>query len=94
MKSLKEFNHIFKNRGITKSITGFLPIDENFKNRHEEIVHFITAINPSNYIILDDDKSLNGLDRTYKQYLVSTELTVGFDNQKYSEAILLLNKLK
>ena len=90
VKTLDEFNNIFKNRKIRKSITGFVPVYENIKNRKEEVERFINERKLENYIILDDDKSLNELNFEMKKNLVLTELIKGFDQEKLNEAIKLI----
>lgn len=90
-KSLREFNDIFKNRGITGEIAGFLPEYPNCKNRKEEVLAFLKETKPSQFLIIDDDKSLNGLNNEFKKNLISTELTKGFNEEKLEEAI---NKIK
>lgn len=77
VKTRTEFNQIFKNRGINTSITGFLPQYDNCKTRKDEILRFIEEHNISDFLIIDDDKSLNGLEDIHKEKLVLTELQKG-----------------
>lgn len=91
VKSINEFNEIFKNQGIMKEITGFLPQYSNCKNRKEEISNFINEFRLFDFLIVDDDKSLNGLDYKMKERLVLTNLTEGFNNDKLIEAIEIIN---
>ena len=85
-KTLTEFNLIFKNRGVKKEIVGFLPEYDDCKNRKEEVLKFITEFKTSDFLIIDDDKSLNGLENGLKNKLISTELTKGFSSEKLKEA--------
>ncbi|NIK93668.1 hypothetical protein GZ212_16045 [Mangrovimonas sp. CR14] len=87
MKTLTEFNLIFKNRGIDCKISGFLPEYADCKNRKEEIIKFISQRNTSDFLIIDDDKSLNGLENEIKNRLILTELTKGFNSEKLKEAM-------
>jgi len=87
MKTLTEFNLIFKNRGIEKQIVGFLPEYANCRSRKEEVLNFITELKLTDFLIIDDDKSLNGLDSGIKEKLILTELTKGFNSDKLKEAI-------
>jgi len=87
VKTLTEFNLIFKNRGINKEIVGFLPEYADCKNRKEEVLKFIAEFKPSNFLIIDDDKSLNGLESEIKENFILTELTKGFNLEKLNEAI-------
>lgn len=87
VKTLTEFNQIFKNRGIKKEIVGFLPEYTNCKNRKEEILKFIAEYKTYDFLIIDDDKSLNGLESGIKESLILTELTKGLNSEKLKEAI-------
>lgn len=84
VKSLEEFNQIFKNRNIEGEIIGFLPSHKHRLSRREEIEYFIEQRKLVDYLIIDDDKSLNGL--VDKSRLVLTELLVGFNREKLIEA--------
>ncbi|MEP0597811.1 HAD domain-containing protein [Nonlabens ulvanivorans] len=86
VKTLTEFNLIFKNRGIKKEIIGFLPEYANCINRKEEILKFIAEFKVSNFLIIDDDKSLNGLESEIKEKLILTELMKGFNLERLNEA--------
>jgi len=89
VKTLQEFNLIFKNRHISQNIEGFVPQYPNCKNRKEEIIHFLEDYKIDDFLIIDDDKTLYDLDKERKeQHLVSTNLTEGFNNEKLKEAIL------
>ena len=92
VKTLTEFNLIFKNRGINKEIVGFLPEYADCKNRNEEVQKFIAEFKPSDFLIIDDDKSLNGLESGIKEKLILTELTKGFNSEKLKEAVTKINK--
>ncbi len=89
-KKITEFNLIFKNRGINNSIIGFLPEYPNCENRKEEILEFISEYKIVDYLIIDDDKSLNGLDNAIKNKLILTELMNGFNSEKLMEAARLI----
>ena len=91
VKTLTEFNLIFKNRGIKKEIIGFLPKYSDCKNRKEEVLKFIAEFKASDFLIIDDDKSLNGLESEIKKKLILTELTKGFDLEKLKEATEKIN---
>ena len=71
VKTLQEFNLIFKNRHIIQNIEGFVPQYPNCKNRKEEIIKFIEAHKIEFFLIIDDDKILYDLDKNRKeQHLV------------------------
>lgn len=86
VKTLIEFNLIFKNRGIKKEIVGFVPEYEDCKNRKDEVLKFIAEFKELDFLIIDDDKSLNGLECGIKEKLILTELTKGFNSEKLKEA--------
>jgi hypothetical protein len=88
----KEFlNTIFSNRGILTPITDFLPVHSDKKSRKEEVELFLQEKQVTNFLILDDDKSLNGLEECIKSKLILTSYLKGFDKEKLREA---LDKLK
>ncbi len=87
VKTLNEFNIIFRNRGINQDISGFLPKYSTCDNRREEVLKFIDEFNVSNYLIIDDDKSLNSFEDKLKKNLILTELIRGFDINKLNEAL-------
>ncbi len=91
VKTLTEFNLIFENRGIKNEIVGFLPEYADCKNRKEEVLKFIEEFKPSDFLIIDDDKSLNGLESRIKDKLILTELTKGLDSEKLKEAVSKIN---
>jgi len=87
MKSIEEFNLIFANRNIKKPVLGFLPEYTSCANRKEEILRYLDEFKPENYLILDDDKSLNGLDNIIKDRLILTQLMKGFSQEQLKLAI-------
>lgn len=92
VKTLAEFNGIFKSRNIEKEIKGFLPEYQECKTRKDEITRFIEEFKVSNFLIIDDDKSLNGLNENHKKNLILTELQKGFDTEKFELAIEKIKK--
>lgn len=94
VKTLDEFNQIFKNRNITNRIIGFLPICSDCNNRKEEVLNFIETQHIDNYLIIDDDKSLNGLESEFKNKLVLTEMLRGFNKENLEQAIEIINTTK
>jgi hypothetical protein len=89
---LEEFNVLFFNRKIHQPIVGFLP-QLSLKTRREEIEHFILEAKTENYIIIDDDKSLNSLNPEMKNKLVLTDFLIGFSKEKLNESFSILNKI-
>jgi len=92
VKSIEEFNAIFGNRHIKERIKGFLPDYKNCKNRKEEILEFLIEFKPEKYLIIDDDKSLNGLETVIKERLILTEQMKGFNQEQLKLAIEKIEK--
>ncbi|MFD2562637.1 HAD domain-containing protein [Aquimarina rubra] len=85
-KDLKQFQEIFKNRNIKAPLVGFLPGGTLGTERKIEIDTFLDHEPIRNFLIIDDDKSLNGLESDRKQFWVQTELLIGFNAAKLNEA--------
>ena len=90
--SLEDFQGIFERRGIQGRLTGFLSNYPHCTSRKEEILAFLPTIASQGFIILDDDKSLNGLAPSYKKRLVLTSYLQGFKEEQLSLALVILNK--
>ena len=78
--------------GNKKEIKGFLPEYQECNTRKDEIIQFIEEFKISDFLIIDDDKSLNGLNENYKEKLILTELQKGFDTEKFQLAIDKIKK--
>lgn len=80
--SIDEWKSIFKNRGIDIEKIASLP--ENFNNlsRKDEIVNWFN-VNPvdEDFVIIDDDKSLNELPSLLKKNLVQTSSYIGLTDE-------------
>jgi hypothetical protein len=77
--TIQEWKSIFRNRGVEVVSIEKLPESDSYNtNRKEDILRWL-AQRPSidNYIILDDDKSLNDLPSEVKNKLILTQSTVG-----------------
>lgn len=92
-KSLEEFNTIFHNRNIQKALQGFLPGD-GFASRVSEIESFLSHEPIQNFIILDDDQSLQGLPSQWKKCWVNTDPLIGFNHKKLAEALSIIELWK
>ena len=84
-RSLEEFNIIFKNRSIIKDLSGMVPVYFEYIPRIEEFKSFIEDESIKNYLLIDDDGSLEGLDD--KSFWVKTHPLIGFTEEKLFEAI-------
>ena len=72
-----QWEEIFKARGIVANID-VLENNEDNLNRKEEILRWFTKTTTSeSFVILDDDKSLNGLPDYLKNKTIVTSGTVG-----------------
>lgn len=88
VKTLDEFNSIFRRRNIRTAITGFLPEYADCKSRKEEILRFVNESRISDFLVIDDDKSLNAIHNNLNSSLVLTDLTTGFNDEKLKEALM------
>jgi len=80
--SIEEWKSIFKNRGINVEKIKSLP--ENFNNlsRKDEIVNWFNVNNvEDNFVIIDDDKSLNELPDFLKENLIQTSPYIGLTEE-------------
>lgn len=76
--SLNEWKLIFKNRGINLNLIDRLPHNTNYISRKQEIENYLICNNiKNNYIIIDDDKSLNGMPEEIKQRCIITSPLIG-----------------
>ena len=92
--TLKQWIDIFKNRNI--DIERLVSLDKNINNlsRKAEIMNWITLKSlERNFIIIDDDKSLNDLPPDLKKYLVLTSATVGLTHGDAERAKAIKNEL-
>jgi hypothetical protein len=84
--SVDEWKNIFKKRDI--NIENIQCLDQNIQNlsRKDEILRWFNATNSDNqFIIIDDDKSLNSLPDTLKRNLVLTSSYVGLSPQHLAD---------
>ncbi|MFN3641007.1 MAG: HAD domain-containing protein [Flavobacterium sp.] len=90
--TLKEWNNIFKRRNINVNKITRLPKNSNNLNRKDELLHWFSTKNSNEkFIIIDDDKSLNGLPDFLKSKLIQTSCSVGLTESLADEA---LDKIK
>lgn len=88
-KTIEEFNQIFKNRGISQEIKDFLPLNDDFVSRKEEIQVFLKQTKIEDFLIIDDDKTTLGLPDKFKSRLILTEFLNGLS----SENVVLVKAL-
>lgn len=91
--SLDEWKSIFSKRGIVAEID---KLNENVNgyNRKDEIVNWLN-VHPDldDFVIIDDDKSLNDLSDYYKNQLILTSPMIGLNDKAACEAVdILMNR--
>ncbi|MEX0995926.1 MAG: HAD domain-containing protein [Flavobacteriaceae bacterium] len=91
--TLKEWENIFKRRNISVAKIKKLPKNSQLLNRKDELLrHFATKKIPFHFIIIDDDKSLNGLPPLLKDKLIQTSGSVGLTDELADKAIEIIEK--
>lgn len=90
--SIDQWKNIFKNRGIVIKKIKLLPDNSNHASRKDEIINWLNANNPNEeFIIIDDDQSLNELPELLKDHLIQTSSLIGLteDHVEMIKAISL-----
>ena len=94
--SLHKWRDIFRSRGI--SISGITRLTKNdlSLNRKDEILNWYQSKHKPNehFVIIDDDKLLNGLPNGIKENLVLTSSSVGLTDELADNAISILKQGK
>lgn len=86
--SLEAWKNIFSLRGIKVNNIYSLPENKTFLSRKEEIMNWVNASDKlPNFIIIDDDKSLNGLPIFVKKQLIQTNASIGLTADLIDEAL-------
>lgn len=79
--NLDQWKDIFATRGINANIDR-LEDNLTYLNRKEEILRWFSINNDvDDFVIIDDDKSLNGLPSNLKQKLVQTSPMIGLTEE-------------
>ena len=83
---------IFKNRGVMVNKVSRLPENTTNLTRKQELLRWFTTENSTEkFIIIDDDKSLNGLPENLKNRLIQTSGSVGLTDYLADEALGILD---
>lgn len=93
--TIPKWEAIFHKRGIKFDKISILDIELTYSNtRKIEIENWIkhNKYRPEEILIIDDDKSLNGLSKNVKSRLVLTNSYIGLDNVKEVEKLLINKK--
>lgn len=86
-----EWEQIFKTRGIVGKIESLENNDNNL-TRKQEILRWFEKGQSRGFVVIDDDKSLNGLPALIKDKTIVTSGTVGLTLDEATEAIAILRK--
>lgn len=90
--SLEEWKLILKNRGIKLNSIDRLPANVGHLSRKDEILNWFSMNkNVEDFVIIDDDTSLNGLPKILIERLVQTKPLIGLNSSHVSLAIGILN---
>ncbi len=93
--SLNQWKEIFNLRGIKIENVNRLQENKANLNRKEEILNWIDSNKKViDFIIIDDDKSLNGLPELIKNKLIQTNASVGLTMDLANEAISIVTQEK
>lgn len=85
--SIEEWKNIFKRRGIHIDKIKTLPANTNNLSRKDELVNWFTLNNMNEqFVIIDDDKSLNELPKFLKDNLIQTSSHIGL-TEEHAKAI-------
>ena len=83
--TVEQFNVFFKNRKIEKELSGMVPSYFEYIPRVEELKSFLEEEPVDNYLIIDDDSSLESLED--KSFWVKPHSMIGFTEEKLNEAL-------
>ena len=84
--SLSQWKIIFERRGLNVNKLESLNDNTNFQSRKVEILNwFVSNDIHEDFIIIDDDKSLNDLPKFYKDRLVLTSTLIGLNEVHWAQ---------
>jgi len=90
--TVEKWKEIFKSRGVRLNNLNKLPDNlENLDRRDEISKWFSTYKLQEDFVIIDDDSSLNGLSIYLKKRLVLTKPLIGLNNPHVQESLDILN---
>lgn len=93
--TLEGWIEIFKNRGLILKKISRLPQNNDNLTRKQELIKWFTPENSiEKFIIIDDDKSLNGLPEILKSRLIQTSGSVGLTDYLADEALEIVERIK
>jgi hypothetical protein len=84
--SLSQWKIIFERRGLNVNKLESLNDNTDFQSRKVEILNWFDSNDiPEDFIIIDDDKSLNDLPKIYKDRLILTSSLVGLNESHWAD---------
>ena len=90
--TIEQWISIFEKRGVNINGINRLPYNANNLNRLEEINNwFASKQDTKDFVIIDDDTSLNGLSKYLKARLVLTKSLIGLNASHVQDALKILN---
>ncbi len=90
--SIDSWKRIFEDRGIYAEISK-LDDPNNLQTRKDEVLNWLELNQlEKNFVIIDDDKSLNDLPPKFKDTLVLTSPLIGLNEPIADQAIKILQK--
>ncbi|HEA30391.1 MAG TPA: hypothetical protein ENH91_10415 [Leeuwenhoekiella sp.] len=93
--SIEEWENMFKRRSIQVNKITTLPNNNDYLNRKDELLKWFVAEEiKGNFIIIDDDKSLNGLPDFFKRKLIQTSALVGLTDYLADVALTIIEQSK
>lgn len=93
--TISEWEAIFDERGILKTTIDRLPSNSLEISRIDEIKTWYLKNQNEDFIILDDDKGLNGFDTNFKNdHLILTNASIGLNTSAVDEAIQKMHDLQ
>ena len=89
--TLEEGISIFNARGFKLDKINRLPENTNYSSRKEEVIRqFISSKIDQDFIIIDDDKTLNALPEFLKSKLIQTSASLGLTDELAEEALKIV----
>lgn len=89
-RKYSNYKEILYNSGLNRNISIIGSTDVLEKDRESEIIDYLGKNNNINKFIILDDGKFNELSR----FQIKTNFNEGFDDEKYKEANILINKIK
>jgi hypothetical protein len=90
--SSQQWKLIFEKRGVNVSKVSCLVDNVNNLNRKDEIINWFNNGVNEDFVIIDDDKGLNGLPPFLKEKCVITGSLSGLNNEAANNAINILHR--